>query len=139
MLLNVDKMYLPKGTSVKYLVSRVEVQGYRNIGELYIDIWYYSNAIIPYAGNCSYEFWGPAQFGPYRSSHGGETPELAFQDAMSGITNFDRPEYPNEVVFFVEYSKQNRMIIYDGNGERVTKNEVAKRRSEYLTDHPIFQ
>jgi len=137
MLLDIAKMHIPTGTSIKYLVQRIEVVGYRNIRGLFVDIWAYSNSVIPFVGQCSYDFWGPAQFSPYSSSHGGETPELAFHDSMSGITNFDRPEYPNEVVFFVEYNKQHKMVLYDGNGENIAEAEVGRRRSEYLKDHPI--
>jgi hypothetical protein len=132
MELDLRKITLAEGVSVKYLVSRIEVIGYRNIRGLYIEIWRNSLLTYPYVGKCSYDFWGPKQFGPYSSSHGGLTPEMAFDDAMSGITHFDRKEYPNSVVFFVEYDDDHKMVFFDGDGEQVTDEEVGRRRAEYL-------
>ena len=55
---------------------------------------------------------------------------MAFRTAMQGITNFDKEEYPNEVVFFIK-TEDDESIFFDGNGIRVPYEEVLKRREEY--------
>ena len=130
-----NQIHLPGDCYAECLVATFKVNNYRAIKDLSIEIWGTNNPNQHYLGVSSYEFWGPHQAHPYISLHGGDSIEMAFNDAMMTFS-FDKDEFPNEVVFFVKDGEDEEPLYFDGNGERVNLEEAYKRRAEYLEDNP---
>lgn len=126
------KPNLPRWEDVELVDQYVaKIEQYRNITDMEVSIIYHpDNPLNLYEGICNYSFWGPSQAGPYRSIHGCDSKEAAFEDAISGLRSYDKEEYPNEVVFFVKL-KGGEVIYLDGNGDQVSLDEANERRRKY--------
>lgn len=78
----------------------------------------------------SHSFWGPEQVDSYQSNHSFDSIELALNDAIDGLTIFDKETFSDEEVFYVQEDEKdkNKLRYFNGNGHEVSPEEFKRRR-----------
>jgi hypothetical protein len=85
-----------------------------------------------YYGISNHFFWGPEQGDCYRASGPKDSIENALNSSIQGLIEFDKKDYPDDVVCYVYESEDSREKIYiDGCGEEVSYKEIISRREKY--------
>ena len=113
----------PAVAEIRRLITTFEISYYRAPKDLKVDV-YEIMFSKQFHGIINYGYWGPNQAGPYKACIGRNSINDALREALLGIISNDSSEYPNDLIFWVGDSGK----IFDGNGEQITVDEVARRR-----------
>ena len=126
-----DKIHklIPEKILLFFHIATFEVSYPRAPGDFAIKILQQPNK--QYLGLPNYDYWGPDQATPYKSVNPEDSIEDALASAISGITLFDKADFPNDCIFWVKYRGFEPILVMDGNGSEVTWRDANNRRDKY--------